>query len=484
MLRRYLEAKEKGLDPYFDADDIVYLLDSFEDSNDYEYYDEILALGLRLHPHDPDLNIKHAIQLAQQEKYEEALTLIESVEDDPDNEDLEMVRMGCYCATDRYPEARKIMKMLIDNDCDYLEAAFEDMTALLNDLEKFKEARDLLDLGMNLFPDNPILRIVCCHVLQAEGKIEEAIKLCNALIDEDPFSYEAWYTLGRMYALDNQLEKAIEAFDFALACNDSDTEVKVMRAYCLYMNESYERALEEYQAIAENCDEEMKARIYPLMADCDMKMERFEDAFQLFNAIIDSPYLEDGATVTINYIRCCVETQHRSECLKTILKAVSLYPDNVQILSIMVLLLVNQGMNREAIPYFEGIIENLEKQEKTMVPGKQTEECYKMLQTGQQYYIKGEIDKAITCFQDVLKLNPKSPMAHMYLAVAYLEKNDRINFSKHMRQLNLADMPRYLYKAGYTLNPCKPENVLKPDKRQIRPEDLAKDYLNNKENRN
>ena len=41
----YLSAKEEGKEPYFDADQIDEMLDSFEDSNDYTYFDEVLASG-------------------------------------------------------------------------------------------------------------------------------------------------------------------------------------------------------------------------------------------------------------------------------------------------------------------------------------------------------------------------------------------------------------------------------------------------------
>ena len=50
LLQHYLSAKEEGKEPYFDADQIDEMLDSFEDSNDYTYFDEVLALGLKLPP--------------------------------------------------------------------------------------------------------------------------------------------------------------------------------------------------------------------------------------------------------------------------------------------------------------------------------------------------------------------------------------------------------------------------------------------------
>ena len=47
LLQRYLTGHQEGKDAYFDADEIDELLDSFEESDDYTYYDEVLALGLR-----------------------------------------------------------------------------------------------------------------------------------------------------------------------------------------------------------------------------------------------------------------------------------------------------------------------------------------------------------------------------------------------------------------------------------------------------
>ena len=60
LLQHYLSAKEEGKEPYFDADQIDEMLDSFEDSNDYTYFDEVLALGLKLHPGNSALKSRKA----------------------------------------------------------------------------------------------------------------------------------------------------------------------------------------------------------------------------------------------------------------------------------------------------------------------------------------------------------------------------------------------------------------------------------------
>ena len=75
LLQRYLTGHQEGKDAYFDADEIDELLDSFEESDDYTYYDEVLALGLRLHPGNPDLQIRQCKSYVYNEDYDSALAL-------------------------------------------------------------------------------------------------------------------------------------------------------------------------------------------------------------------------------------------------------------------------------------------------------------------------------------------------------------------------------------------------------------------------
>ena len=70
------------------------------------------------------------------------------------------------------------------------------------------------------------------------------------------------------------------------------------------MNESYEKAIEEYQEI--EGDEEVMRRISPLMAECYMKLEQYEKAYQLLSTIINDPDMEDGPGPIISIISVVV----------------------------------------------------------------------------------------------------------------------------------------------------------------------------------
>ena len=273
-------------------------------------------------------------------------------------------------------------------------------------------------------------------------------------------------------------EKAIEAFDFALTCDDSDTELKILKAYCLYMNESYEKAIEEYQEI--EGDEEVMRRISPLMAECYMKLEQYEKAYQLLSTIINDPDMEDGPTNYINYIRCCTETERDNEASIMLFKAAQLYPNNVRLLSLLALCLLDSGKKEEAIAITNKIFKIIDK--KSINPETQ-EECNSLLHAGQYLLSKGDVDKAISYYKKVLQINPKTPMIHIHLAMAYLDNRDMENFMEHIGQISGDDLLYLLRKVGpevfadFTIDSDK-------EKKHIQPEDLVKEFLKNKDNSN
>ena len=353
LLQRYLSGHQEGRDAYFDADEIDSLLDSFEESDDYTYYDEVLALGLRLHPGNTDLQVRQCKSFVYNEDYESALALIETIAE-TDNQDLDMLRLECYVMQDSYDKVVEYTEKLIADKCEYLETIFEYIAPILGDAEMNKEAHDYINRGLMLFPDNMILKDELCYNLEIEGDIEKAIGICNELIDKNPYSNDYWFTLGRLYSISGDYEKAIEAFDFALTCDDSDEELKILKAYCLYMNENYEKAIEVYNEIATT--DEIRARITPLLAECYVKLEDYEKAYELLKEQLSRNGLQEDSSTYINYIRCCVETGREKEASDNLMKASKLFPKNVRILSLLALTYLENGEEKKVEDIFESYL--------------------------------------------------------------------------------------------------------------------------------
>ena len=473
LLQRFLSSRESGKDAYFDASEVDDMLGSFEESEDYTYYDEVLALGLRLHPGNTDLQVRQCKSLILDEDYDNALALIDRIAE-TDNQDLDLLRLECYVMQNSYDKVIEFTEMLMAGKCEYLETIFEYIAPLLSDADMNREARDYIDRGLMLFPDNLILKDELCYNLEIEGDIHKAIEVCNELIDKNPYSNDYWFTLGRLNSICGEYDKAIEAFDFALTCDDSDEELKILKAYCLFMNENYEKAIEVYNEIATTDD--VRTRITPLLAECYVKMENYEKAYVLLHEYLskrEEP-IDDSSTY-INYIRCCVETEREKEASDALQKAVKLFPKNFRILSLQALTYLEKGEEEKAMEVTEQLFEAIEQSN-----NKQPEDYQQLFQVGQFLFMKGEVDKALLYYQKVYEAHPETPLIHIHLAIAYLVKRDLKRFAKHCQQADPEEFATYMEEAGFNQGDC----IAIPDYAHIPPENLTKEFLKNKDNNN
>lgn len=358
LLHRYLTAREEGKDPYFDTEEICDLLNGFEDTDDFTYYEEVLDLAFRLHPVDiNEWKIRKCKLYMYGEAYDEALNTAESI-DEYRNYELDMIRIECYCMLELYDKVMEYVENLRIKNCEYLEDIYEFAIPLLADFEKLAEAHKLLSKAISIFPESFILKEELAYVLELEGRYEQAIRICRELIDRDPYSYDIWFSLGRLYSLTAKFDKALEAFDFALACDDTDVELKILKAYCLFMNESYSKAIDLYMEIA--TDEDTLDHIKPLVAECYIRLDEFEEAYQLYKEIIHEKKESLEPITYLNHIRCCLETDRGREAFRMLRNAASIFPGNIRILSLLALSYLEKGNEEQALAITNKIFKQLE----------------------------------------------------------------------------------------------------------------------------
>ncbi|MDR0844983.1 MAG: tetratricopeptide repeat protein, partial [Tannerella sp.] len=368
LLNRYLKMEDSGIITYFDADEIVDLLDHFEEEDDLLHYKKALELGRKLHPDDRDIKIRTCRLHIYDKEYKKALKLIDLI-DNGIGPEVELMRMACYCAMDRFDEVLAFIKKLEQevDECevvrdmdsfDYLEETFEYLAPILNELEKYKEAYDLIKRGLAFYPDNLILKEELCYIYEERGEVQQALEICKELIDKDPYSVDYWYMQGRLYAMAEDYEKAIKSYDFALACDNSDLEVKIQKAYCLFMNENYEKAIEIYVDLLPEGDD-IYEQIQPILADCYLKSDRFEEAYDLFKDLMKKTYVSPQLPVYKDYIHCCLKTDRDVEALSALLVSSYFLPDDLLSLSLRTLFHIIKDEQGEATHFVEQILSTL-----------------------------------------------------------------------------------------------------------------------------
>ncbi len=474
ILDRYLSARKEQKDIYFDADQVDELLNSFEEKNDFSLYPEVLALGLKLHPGNTELLIRKGKLLVMNEEYKEALSLIDQIGERA-NPDLDTLQLECYCMLGNYGKVIELTEKLINEEADYMNVIFEYITPLLNDMEMYKEALDYVGRGLLLFPDNLILKEELCFTLETEGEFERAIAICNELIDKNPYSFEYWFALGRLYSFSAEYDKAIEAFDFALTCDDSESELKILKAYCLYMNESYEKAIEVYSEILP--DGLFAERIAPLMAECYIKMKEYQKAYDLLHNMIYNEIPSTDVSVYIHYLHACSMLEKDVETFEILKTAATLFPGNIRMLSLLTHAYLENGEEENAIEIADKLIDILDSIEE-----ENSEDAECLFHAAQYLYLKGDIDRALTYLERAYKINPDMPDICIHLAMAYMLKGDTEKFSYYYKLVPPHELLRYLKSTGMDFDKDKFLDMI--TNKPILPEQLAQEYLKNKDNSN
>jgi tetratricopeptide (TPR) repeat protein len=248
ILQRYLDMENSGIGTYFDADEIVELLDYFEDMDDLDHYNKVVEIGQKLHPHNTDIQTRMCRACIFNEHFEKALVLIEQL-GDTGNHELKLLKCECLGALDRYDELIACLETMETDANEELQDTYEYLAQILREQYDSKYAYDFIQRGLALFPDSVIIKEELCFHLDMQGDTERTIEICQELIDCDPYRMDYWYILGRQYAIMEAYDKAIEAYDFALVTEPNDLEIKILKAFCYLMKENFEKVDEIYKDV-------------------------------------------------------------------------------------------------------------------------------------------------------------------------------------------------------------------------------------------
>jgi tetratricopeptide (TPR) repeat protein len=332
LLERFYSTQMSGKDAYFDVDEIIELINYFLENEDLSHLNDAINLGYKLHPDDTDFSLTICQSLMAMNDFKSAQKVLDGITV-KDNEDVDLCRIECLLGLNRYNEAMTLVDELVNANVPYLEYILEGVACMLNEMEGMQDqALDFIKKAMALKPDNFGLQIEYCFNHELRGETKKALELCQKLVDKEPFSSDAWYMFGRLHSLCLNIDKAIEAFDFAIAAEQEDHkmlyEIKCLKAYCLLKSGNYEEAISCYEELimTEQID---ILDINPFMAKCYMKIEDYDTAFQLLEPVVGNENLLDEVAVTGDMIYCAIETERREYALELFCEALKRYPHSI-----------------------------------------------------------------------------------------------------------------------------------------------------------
>ncbi|MDD2314568.1 MAG: tetratricopeptide repeat protein [Proteiniphilum sp.] len=282
LVEKYEQMRALGKKYYFDADEFALLAEYYNSGGDNEEAEELISEGLKMHPGSPELMLLKVKTLVYSEMYEEALDYIRQLSDDEDVE-LALLKIECLLRTNQYNDADDLINKTLEHELsvDDLYYFITEIGYLLNDVDKFDRSITFLEESLKVDDSNIDVMVELAYAYEMKGDLNKAIEYNNLLLDMDPYSYDGWVNIGRLYSLNEQYDKSIDAYDFALTIQDGEVNVLKMKALSLFMNDNAKEAI----AVFEKClqlspDDES---LYDSLLEAYEAMGQYEEMMKLIS---------------------------------------------------------------------------------------------------------------------------------------------------------------------------------------------------------
>jgi tetratricopeptide (TPR) repeat protein len=222
LLRQYQNLKNGRTHSFLEEDDFERIIDHFDEKDDLPEALEAAETGLSQFPYSSQLMIKKADLLLATRKYKEALDILETAElYDSSDLNLYILKTDAYLALDQQAKAVELLEAALElfGGEERIDLLFE-LADVYDDYEEFDKVFDCLKLILEAEPNNEEALYKICFWTDFTGRNEESIRLHQLIIEDFPFSELAWFNLAAAYQGLKLYEKAIDAYQYAVAIDE------------------------------------------------------------------------------------------------------------------------------------------------------------------------------------------------------------------------------------------------------------------------
>ena len=359
LLAKYEGMAESHTPTYFDAEELTDIAEYYAGQGEEQKAEEAIDFALCLHPNNTDALVFKSRSLCIKGKLSEAYQVMNLIED-PSDREVKFLKADLLMEERRLEEAESIHLELAQSENESLEVLL-DITLTYMDANQKEYARKWIqkieEKGYNE-TNSQKFRDVWCDYCMTFGEPEMAVNAFQLSLDELPYSIPHWNGMAKCYLAQNEVEKAHEAVDFALAIDETNREALEVKGYCHIQLENYESALALYQNLLP--DSKTPSRIYAMIVKCYLDMEKASEAKETCKEWLKKcPKLTGFEKSEIfSYISmCCFNLQQPIEGMKYIDAALNLEPSFRAAILQKGMLHLQLMQNNEAAQLFQKVLD-------------------------------------------------------------------------------------------------------------------------------
>lgn len=360
LLQQFDNLKSGLSNSFIEEDGFERIIDHFEEKEQYAPALEAAELATAQYPYSSSLLLIKANLLIILRKYHEALDILEQAELlDRNDTTLYILKTDVYLALDKQEKAAELLEEAIENfgGEEKVDLLFE-LADVYDDYENFEKVFDCFAEILKLDPNSEEALYKICFWTDFTGRNEESIKLHQRIIEDHPFNELAWFNLGAAYQGIKLHEKAIDAYNYAVA-----------------IDEKFDYA-------------------YRNMGDAYIRLRKFKDAIESLEKVLELSRPEAVIYEAIGH--CYDKLANYPQARFHYKKASHLNAEDSQMYYKIACTYMNEGAWQSAIKQLQ-----LAARMHRMQPEYN-------LALGQCYMQLNNIDEAITYFGNVVRVRPKN----------------------------------------------------------------------------
>lgn len=278
ILKQYNNLRSGKSHLFLEEDAFETVIDYFDDKDDLAQALEAAETGLEYFPYSSQLLIKKADLLIATRKYKEALQILEQASLYDNNDiTLYILKTDVYLALDQQEKAVELLKeaLLLFSGEEKIELLFE-LADVYDDYEEFDKVFDCLRMILNQEPNTEEALYKICFWTDFTGRNEESIRLHQQIIEEFPYNELAWFNLAAAYQGLKLYEKAIDAYQYAVAIDEKFDYAYRNMGDAFIRLRKYKEAIESLEKVLELTRPEEV--IYEAIGHCYQRLHKFAQA--------------------------------------------------------------------------------------------------------------------------------------------------------------------------------------------------------------
>ena len=351
---RFERMIEKNAFSFLDVEDYESIVDYYLEIEFYKRARKAIDIGLAQHPKNLALSMISAEMLSQDQRYNEALNVLNDVLPfNPNNVELLLGIGRLYSIVNDFNSADHFFNLALENSFEEREMVLNDLAFEYQNMGNCEKAIDVMKEILLLNSENETALLEIGVAFNEVDRDEEAIRFFHQIIDSNPYSYLSWFNLGTIHSKLKNHEEALFAFEMCLIVNEKFSAAYYGIANIYIIKKEYRKAIDYFNVTFKI--EQPHAYAYCSIGECYEKIGDYNKALTFYEKSLELDVCQSNAWIGIGVVKDLKDQP--LEAKKYIEKALLYDEFNPEFWYIYAELLQKIGCTSEADDAFKKVVE-------------------------------------------------------------------------------------------------------------------------------